>query len=183
MRWRALHLAPLWARVDSDCGEPYVPAGIRVNAAARRTTIAPVSFRGPMPKLLPQEALIYAMVTMAAADRQITQQEISRINMIVRELPAFRALDEGWLAREAQSCGKLLGKPEGIQRVLDLIDEALPIELRETAYVLAAEVAASDLFLQEDERQFLSMLATKLKLDALVCAALERAARARHRTD
>ena len=135
-----------------------------------------------MTKLLPQEALIYTMVTTAAADRQITQDEISRINMIVRELPAFRMLDDGWLAREAQTCGRVLAKPEGVARVLDLIDKALSRELKETAYALAAEVAASDLSVQADERNFLALLADKLGLDALVCAALERGARARHRT-
>lgn len=134
------------------------------------------------PQLLPHEALIYAMVTVAAADRQISEEEISRINMIVRELPAFRALDDGWLGRDAQNCGKILAKPEGVQRVLDLIDEALPSHLRETAYALAAEVAASDLSIEDDEKRFLAMLADKLKLDPLVCAALERGARARHRS-
>jgi uncharacterized membrane protein YebE (DUF533 family) len=134
-----------------------------------------------MSKLLPQEALIYAMVTTAAADRQITQEEISRINSIVRELPAFRTLDDGWFAREAQACGQVLRKPDGVARVLDLIGAALPGPLRETAYALAAEVAASDLFIKDDEKSFLALLADKLELDALVRAALERAARARHK--
>ncbi len=134
------------------------------------------------PQLLPYEALIYAMVTVAAADRQISEKEISRIDMIVRELPAFRTLDDGWLGREAQDCGKILARPEGVQRVLDLIDEALPPHLRETAYALAAEVAASDLSIEDDEKRFLAMLADKLKLDPLVCMALERGARARHRS-
>lgn len=134
------------------------------------------------PQLLPHEALIYAMVTIAVADRQISEQEISRINMIVRELPAFRMIDDGWLEREAQNCGKILAKPGGVQRVLGLIDEALPSHLRETAYALAAEVAASDLSIKDDEKQFLAMLADTLKLDPLVCVALERGARARHRS-
>ncbi len=134
------------------------------------------------PQLLPHEALIYAMVTVAAADRQISDKEISRINMLVDELPAFRALDDGWLGREAQNCGKILARPEGVQRVLDLIGEALPVHLRETAYALAAEVAVCDQSIEDDEKRFLAMLADKLALDPLVCAALECGARARQRS-
>jgi uncharacterized membrane protein YebE (DUF533 family) len=61
-----------------------------------------------------------------------------------------------------------------------LIAEALTGELRETAYALAAEVAASDLALKDDERSFLTLLAEGLQLDDLVRAALQRSAHVRH---
>ncbi len=57
---------------------------------------------------------------------------------------------------------------------------ALPQSLRETAYALAAEVAASDLTITDDERNFLTLLAEGLNIDPLVRAALERSAHARH---
>lgn len=134
------------------------------------------------PQLKPVEALIYAMVTAAAVDRKITEIELSRISMLVSELPVFRELKGDWLSKEAQDCGRVLAKPEGVQRVLDLIKAALPPHLRETAYVLACEVTNSDLSVKDDEAHFLSLLAETLELDQLVCAALNRAARARHRT-
>jgi tellurite resistance protein len=133
-------------------------------------------------QLTPQEALIYVMVTVAAADRQITEVELRRIGSMVNELPAFREIDGDWLMREAQDCGRALAKPDGVRRVLALIGEALPDQLRETAYALAAEVAASDLTVKDEEMDLLEMLADELALDELVCAALERGARARHRT-
>lgn len=133
-------------------------------------------------QLKPVEALIYAMVTAAAVDRKITEIELSRISMLVSELPVFRELKGDWLSKEAQDCGRVLAKPEGVQRVLDLIKAALPPHLRETAYVLACEVTNSDLSVKDDEAHFLSLLAETLELDQLVCAALNRAARARHRT-
>ena len=37
------------------------------------------------PRISAQEALIYAMVTVSAADRAITTDEIARISSIVRE--------------------------------------------------------------------------------------------------
>jgi uncharacterized membrane protein YebE (DUF533 family) len=64
--------------------------------------------------------------------------------------------------------------------VLDVIANTLPDNLRETAYILAAEVAASDLRSRPEERRFLQLLAQHLRLDKLTVAALERAALARH---
>lgn len=134
------------------------------------------------PQLTAQEALIFAMVTVAAVDRRISEEELWRIGSMIRDLPVFRDADEDWLTREAKECGKILAKPEGVDRVLTLIREGLPVTLRETAYALAAEVAASDLVVKEDELRFLEMLAEALELDELVCTALERGARARHCT-
>lgn len=133
------------------------------------------------PRLTPQEALIYAMVTVAAADRTLSEGELQRINSMIRELPVFRGVEGEWLVREAQDCGRLLAKPDGVLKVVRLIVEALPAGLRETAYALAAEIAASDLAIKDDERKFLVLLAEGLQLDNLVCAALERSAHARHK--
>jgi uncharacterized membrane protein YebE (DUF533 family) len=131
-------------------------------------------------RLTPQEALIYAMVAVAAADRKITEQELSRINTMVRELPAFRGIGDSWLSHEAQNCGRVLARPDGVKTVVSMIVDGVPQGLRETAYALAAEVAASDLTIRDDERNFLTLLAEGLKIDPLVRAALERSAHARH---
>lgn len=131
-------------------------------------------------RLSPQEALVYAMITTSAVDRAMTDDELSRIGSIVQQLPPFHGYDHDWLVRKAEECGTALARPNGLHDVLEQIAEALPQRLRETAYVLAAEVAASDLKVKLEEVRFLDMLAEKLNLDALTCAALERAAKARH---
>jgi tellurite resistance protein len=131
-------------------------------------------------RLSAPEALIYAMITVSAVDRKISDDELARIGSIVRELPPFHKYNEEELVGAAQACGKLLGKQNGLEKVLDLIKDGLSEPLFETAYVLAAEVAASDLKVGTEEIRFLEMLAAKLGLDKLTCAALERAARARH---
>ncbi len=130
--------------------------------------------------LTAQEALIYAMITISAVDRKISDEELQRIGSIVRELPPFVNYNKDWLINEAQACGKLLAKQDGLDKVLTVIRENLPVHLYETAYVLAAEVAASDLKVGQEEVRCLELLAEKLGLDKLTCAALERAARARH---
>lgn len=129
--------------------------------------------------LKPEQALIYAMITVSAVDRTISDSELSRIGSVVKELPAFRDFDSNWLLHESQECGAILGKEGGMRRVLDLVTASLPERLRETAYVLAAEVAASDRRVVSEEIRFLDLLAEALSLDKLVCAALERAATAR----
>lgn len=126
------------------------------------------------------EALIYAMVTVSAADRTINTDELARIGSIVRELPPFHAYTDDWLADAAQQCGRILRKPDGVEQVLALIKSSLPARLYETAYVLCAEVAASDLSVHADETHFMDLLAEHLGLDRETCAALERGARARH---
>jgi uncharacterized membrane protein YebE (DUF533 family) len=136
--------------------------------------------RGTKAALSPREALVYVMVTVAAADRTIGEIELTRMHSMVRELPAFHGLDEDWFGREALDCGKILAKPDGVTKVVRLIADALSGELRETAYALAAEVAVSDLAMKDDERQFLALLAERLQLDDLICAALQRCALVRH---
>lgn len=132
--------------------------------------------------LKPQQALIYAMITVSAVDRSMADSELKRIGSIVRELPVFRDYDENWLLDESRECGAMLSMDGGMRRVLDLVTASLPEGLRETAYVLCAEVAASDRRIASEEIRFLDLLAEALSLDKLTCAALERAATARQQT-
>lgn len=126
------------------------------------------------------QALIYAMFTTSAADNSMNDAEMRRIGSVVRNLPAFRNYDENDLIDEAKRWGKIASAPDGLGRVIEMIGAGLPDNLRETAYILACEVAASDLSSRPEERRFLQLLAQRLKLDKLTCAALERAALARH---
>jgi tellurite resistance protein len=128
-----------------------------------------------------QEALIYAMITMSATDNQMSDAELKRIGTVVKELPAFDSFDAATLVDHAQACGLLMSGTNGLDNVLDSIAASLPEHMRETAYVLACEVAASDEVLREEEQRFLQLLARRLELDSLTCAALARAAVARNR--
>lgn len=131
-------------------------------------------------RLSPQQALIYAMITTSAVDRDISDVELRRIGSIVKELPPFHDYNHARLVDEAQNCGRMILTADGLQKVLELIRDSLPQSLYETAYVFGAEVAATDLRVEIEEVRFLEMLAEKLGLDKLTCAALERAAKARH---
>lgn len=131
-------------------------------------------------KLTPAQALIYAMFTTSAADNSMNDAEMRRIGSVVRNLPAFRHYDANDLVEEAKRWGVIASGADGLATVLEMIRDSLPDNLRETAYILAAEVAASDLRSRPEERRFLELLAQHLNLDALTVAALQRGAQARH---
>lgn len=127
------------------------------------------------------DALIYIMVVTASSDEALTEQEFQRIEALVGRLPVFEGYDAGGLAAAASTCADLINGKEGLDGVLDMAIAALPKRLQDTAYSLAVEVAAVDLKLEQEELRFLEMVRDRLDLDRLVTAAIETAARARHR--
>ncbi len=127
-----------------------------------------------------QEALIYAMVTMSAVDRIISDGELRRIGNIVSQLPVFASFDPNRLVKTAEACGDILSEEDGLDVILNVIADALPRKLYETVYALAVEVAAVDRDVRTEELRFLELLRDNLHLDTLVVAAIERGARARH---
>ena len=125
-------------------------------------------------------ALIYAMVTMSAVDRAMSDAELARIGELVSNLPIFADFDQEKLVKTAQACGEVLSEDGGLDRVLILIRSALPKKIRETAYAVALEVAAADLNVKPEEMRFLDLLRDSLELDKLPSAAIERGIRARN---
>lgn len=127
----------------------------------------------------PQEALICAMVMMSASDGSMTDAELKRMTRLVGELPALAGAGPGDVERVTDTCLKLFDDTDGLERGIQMIATALPPRLRETAYVLACEVAAANGEANQDELQFLQDLRIGLDLDRLIAGAIERAARAR----
>ena len=128
------------------------------------------------------EALIFAMVTMSAVDRTMTDSELKKIGEVVKSMPVFEDFSEERLIAVAEMCGEILQADDGLATILELIRTCIPKKLHETAYAFAVEVAAADLHVEPEELRFLQMLRDQLNLDKLTVAAIERGARARHRT-
>lgn len=128
-------------------------------------------------------ALIYIMVTTAGVQGDLGDRELKAIGRVVKQLPIFRSFDADKLTHVAQECGEILQDKEGLEAVFGLAAEALTPKLRETAYALAVEIAASDLAVGKEELRFLAMLRDHLGLDKLVTAAIERGAIARYQTE
>ncbi len=127
-------------------------------------------------------ALIFIMVLASTSDGGMSDTEIDRLSEIVKFLPVFATFDIDRMPSLTQECIGLLQDPDGIDLALDVIDTALPAELRETGYALACEVIASDGFASQEELRLLELLRHKLDLSRLHSAAIELGVRARNRT-
>ncbi len=127
-------------------------------------------------------ALVYVMVIVSAADSDMTDAEFRAIGEEVQRLPIFRDYDIDKLAHAAGDCATILQDEEGLDTVLGIVKDVLPATLRETAYVLACDVAVADGKLSQEELRVLQMIRHSLDLDRLHTAAIERAARARYAT-
>ena len=127
-------------------------------------------------------ALIYTMVLVSAADRNMTDSELKTMGEIVSYLPVFRSYDPDSLPKTAKACAELLGDDQGLDKALDIIVDSLPERLRETAYAIACDVAAADGRATQEELRLLEILRHRLQVGRLAAAAIERGARARHQT-
>lgn len=128
----------------------------------------------------PHQAMIYAMILVSAVDRRMPDQELRRIGQIVQIWPVFHDFDPEELPSTSQECAVLLQTEDGFERVLALIGSSIPSHLRETAYLLACDVAAIDTSVPMLESRLLARIRHALGIDHLVAAALERAISARH---
>lgn len=130
----------------------------------------------------PQTALVYVMVIMAAVDASMSDAELAKIGNITGVLPAFKDFSQQKLVPTAQECASILQEDDGLATVLGLVREALPTHMHETAYALAADIAAADLKVGEEELRLLQIIANSLDVDRLTAAAIERGTTARHQT-
>lgn len=127
-------------------------------------------------------ALVYVMIAMSSIDQAMTDDEFARIGEIVSKLPVFADCDHNELLNTTEACSEILSADGGLQQVLQLVREALPERLRETAYWVALEVAAADRLTRPAEIFFLDMLGNALELDRSTTAAIERGIPARNMT-
>ncbi len=125
-------------------------------------------------------ALIYTMVMVSAADREMTDAELNTIGDFVKHLPVFSDYDQASLTKTAQDCADLMSDPDGLDKALVLIGGALPEKLRDTAYALACDVAAADGRTTQEELRLLEMMRHGLKVSRLKAAAIEYGSRARY---
>ena len=146
----------------------------------------------------PHGALIFTMVIVSAADRDILAQamplsltglermqaviELEIIGDIVGHLPVFRGFDRNRLPKVLEDCSKMLNREEGLEEAFAEIKSVLPANLRETAYAVACDVAAADGEASQEELRVLEMMRHRLNIDRLIAAGIERGTRARFQT-
>lgn len=129
-----------------------------------------------------QDCLVAVMIAVSASDANMKTSELVSIEAIVNHLPVFADYDADRINVVAQSIFELFEEEEGLDVLFGLIREELPERLYETAYAMACDVASSDGLLGPEELRLLEEIRHELKVDRLQAAAIERGARARHRT-
>jgi Tellurite resistance protein TerB len=127
-------------------------------------------------------ALIYTMVIVSAADRNLPDSELHAFAEIVGHLPIFEDFDKDELPRLLNDCVELMSRENGLEETLKAINAGLPPKLRETAYAIACDLVATDREATQEELRILELLRNSLKIERLTAAAIERGARARFQT-
>jgi hypothetical protein len=128
-----------------------------------------------------QDALIELMIVAASSDTRMSERELKRIEALTGRLPVFEGFDATRLADVANTCVDKLVSEESLELlVVDALD-TIPTRLHDTAYALVVDIVALDLHTSQEELRFLELVRDSMRLDRLTTAAIETAARARHR--
>jgi tellurite resistance protein len=127
----------------------------------------------------PHGALIYTMVLVSAAESSLSDGELQIIGDIISHLPVFHGFDGARLPQLLDGCALSLARDDGVEVTLDAIRTALPVNLRETAYAIACDLAAANGEASQEELRVLELIRHRLSVDRLAAAAIERGARAR----
>ncbi|MDO5622058.1 MAG: tellurite resistance TerB family protein [Paracoccus sp. (in: a-proteobacteria)] len=134
-----------------------------------------------LPPLSPCDALVAVMVAVSASDSEMRTAELIAIERIVNHTPVFAAYDIDRIRPVSQTVFTLFEDEDGLAALFGLVRDSLPRQLFDTAYVLACDVAAADGHLTDTEVEMLAEIRDELEIDRLHAAAIELAARARHR--
>jgi hypothetical protein len=127
-------------------------------------------------------ALIYTMVIVSAADRNMPDSELHAFAEIVGHLPIFGDFDRNELPGLFNDCTELVSRENGLDETLKAIKSGLPPKLRETAYAIACDLVATGGDATQEELRILELLRHRLDIERLTAAAIERGARARFQT-
>lgn len=132
-----------------------------------------------VPKVPPEDAIIFAMMLVSASDADMSTPEISVINWVLDRFPAMKGFDRGRLQAVVGRCVMLMAQRDGLHDVLKVIQASSPPGMGETVYAAAVEVAAADESLNLPEIRTLDLLREALGVTDEGASAIERAARAR----
>ncbi|MDJ0640998.1 MAG: tellurite resistance TerB family protein, partial [Paracoccaceae bacterium] len=108
--------------------------------------------------------------------------ELLSIERMVNHLPVFGDYKMERVTEVSNTVFDILAEEEGLDILWGVVRATLPERLFDTAYALACDVAAADLKAGQYELRLLEDMRYELNIDRLLAAAIEAAARARHRT-
>ncbi|MEM7720484.1 MAG: tellurite resistance TerB family protein [Pseudomonadota bacterium] len=130
----------------------------------------------------PEDALVAVMITISASDENMRTSELLSIERMVNHLPVFKDYSLDRMTEVSNHVFDVLAEEDGLDILWTTLRTTLPERLFDTAYAMACDVAAADGRAHETELQLLADMRYELNIDRLLAAAIEVAARARHRT-
>ncbi|MEM9427588.1 MAG: tellurite resistance TerB family protein [Pseudomonadota bacterium] len=130
----------------------------------------------------PEDALVAVMIAISASDEHMRTSELLSIERMVNHLPVFKDYSMSRVTEVANNVFDILAEEEGLDILWNALRVTLPERLFDTAYAMACDVAAADLRAGEHELRLLEEMRYEFNIDRLLAAAIEAAARARHRT-
>lgn len=114
-------------------------------------------------RLTSQEAFAGMLLGASACDGHIADDEVDSLITILVRMKLYKRYDP---KQFNQTLNKLFGvvKKKGVEFLIDGCVEALPDELRETAFANACDIVLADGVVEPDEKEFIEMIRTKLKI-------------------
>jgi hypothetical protein len=126
------------------------------------------------------QAVIAIAIAVMTADDDASEIERNELAFALRRLRLFRGYEPSYLQEQLRSISlKIKGQEFGV--VIGAVKRALTPQLRETAFLIAAELALVDTTLAAKEKVILEKLQTGLEIDAAVGSKIVEVIQIRHR--
>ncbi|MEM7478662.1 MAG: tellurite resistance TerB family protein [Planctomycetota bacterium] len=112
----------------------------------------------------PQEGFAGVLLCASACDGHVGEEESQALGMIIHQKQLFsRLTDQQHSSLQDRLIGEL--RRGGPERLLEKAYPAVPPELRETVFANAVDIVLSDGVVEQEEKDFIDDLQTKLEID------------------
>lgn len=115
-------------------------------------------------KLSPQESFAGILLAASACDGHISEEEFNQLLIALFRMKLFQRVNQ---KQFSQVMNKLMGvlKKHGPDSLVDGCCETLPDDLRKAAFANACNIVLADGVIEQDEKDFIDSLKSKLQLD------------------
>jgi tellurite resistance protein len=116
--------------------------------------------------LNPEQAFVGIMYCLMGADGLISSDEIRDLKAALKRTRFMGNAPEGYF-ESLMSQVQQVYKHEGPEKLLELACQSLPSDLREAAFIFAADISFSDGYASPEEDKILESIQLKLNLDSV----------------
>lgn len=121
------------------------------------------SFGGKRQAMGPREGFAGVLLSASACDGHISDEEVQGVMIALGRMKLYQHCNEHQFRSMMDRLVGIL-KRGGPEKLLDSTVEAVPPELKETAFANAANIVLADGVVEDDEKEFMNNLMIKLGL-------------------